>query len=570
MSTDPSLSNLLAGVSSLVGRRDLLLQQESDWLTGSATGGPNSDGNYPIDDSTGTTHLMEAPAKLRSTNKGLPSGLSRDTSAILAEIEIAISDYALGDYSTATANGTDLTPLIIEAVAYIGVRGGRIFVPRGFVGYLGTSLSLPKNIKIVCREGSLGTHQPTDEPNVGAILYLNPAATITLNSSAGLIGFSLWRAGLTMGQTSAQVATWTGTAITLAANAADCAVQRMQIFGFAQACISSSVTNTDGAIQNNRLRFEDNAIDCLAGLRLHNSYDISRIRNNQLYPYTTVASAAEVDGAQLKRPGTALWFSGVNDWSHTRGNFSYGYMVGERYTDCASVNSIGNGHDHVPGSADGSIGYLIEGNCREIGVTAGRTAGKDYGYRIAGTYGTARICVTLSNCYAWVCQTAAIHAVSGDYQIRGGSFRNIAGVGSGLLTTATSGAGDVDADFRGFATAINNYSSTTVTRVRPICTFGQSNAVLIVNSYQPVIASAASIVPNGDDWDYVLTGTINIGYISSPNRALGRGVTLTLDILDGVTFLAGGNIIPKTGADTAYAAGSQARFKVSGGNWREL
>jgi hypothetical protein len=60
----PTISELLDQVSALVGRRDLSLQEFQTWMTGTATGGPNSDGRYPISLSDGTPLLFRCPASM--------------------------------------------------------------------------------------------------------------------------------------------------------------------------------------------------------------------------------------------------------------------------------------------------------------------------------------------------------------------------------------------------------------------------------------------------------------------------------------------------------------------------
>jgi len=58
-------SELADALSALLGRRDLTQQQFQNWLAGSATGGPGSDGLYPISDSTGFDRLLPSPEKLQ-------------------------------------------------------------------------------------------------------------------------------------------------------------------------------------------------------------------------------------------------------------------------------------------------------------------------------------------------------------------------------------------------------------------------------------------------------------------------------------------------------------------------
>lgn len=64
MATD--LAALVASVQDLLGRRTLSQQEFGDWLAGSATGGPNANGTYPLTDSTGFVRMLPSPAKMQA------------------------------------------------------------------------------------------------------------------------------------------------------------------------------------------------------------------------------------------------------------------------------------------------------------------------------------------------------------------------------------------------------------------------------------------------------------------------------------------------------------------------
>jgi hypothetical protein len=69
-SSPPTLSDLLDAVTALLGRRDLSLQEYQNWMAGSSTGGPGSDGNYPLTDSTGFVRLVACPAAIAALAGG--------------------------------------------------------------------------------------------------------------------------------------------------------------------------------------------------------------------------------------------------------------------------------------------------------------------------------------------------------------------------------------------------------------------------------------------------------------------------------------------------------------------
>ena len=65
-----------------------------DWLGGTVSGGPNNNGTYPITDGTGTTHYVDAPAKLEDVVTG-PAGAARDYRDLAFEINHKPVDTAI-------------------------------------------------------------------------------------------------------------------------------------------------------------------------------------------------------------------------------------------------------------------------------------------------------------------------------------------------------------------------------------------------------------------------------------------------------------------------------------------
>lgn len=59
-----SQAELLERVSALLGRRDLSQVEFANWIAGTADGGPNGDGRYPLSDSTGFIRMLPSPAKV--------------------------------------------------------------------------------------------------------------------------------------------------------------------------------------------------------------------------------------------------------------------------------------------------------------------------------------------------------------------------------------------------------------------------------------------------------------------------------------------------------------------------
>ena len=479
-----------------------------------------------------------------------------------------VADIA-GDYSTGTGTGTDDGPAILAALQALNAAGGgTLVIPYHKKPYIGTSFEMPANTAIRFVHCPLGTHDGLALPGFTGTLWLSPAATITMGNGCQLHA-NLFRAGLTFGITAAQVAaTFVGTAILLKSNCANIAVSGM-ILGFQYSIEPQDPGNADGTKQHNRIDLNV-VVDCINGPHIHNSYDIGRHNGVHCWPFVTVTSAAEANGAQLKRSGYGLWLSGVNDWTMVFQHFSYGYAVGCRLTDCGSVTVVNGGHDHVPGSSDGSIGYLIEGNAREITLVAPQAAGKQYGIVINSTTATGRLACEVVAPRVWVTTTYAIDIQGGSVKVSGGTLRNDFSSPNGIgVKNRNAGAAEVmlnGVDFCGLATGIENQSATSILR-HSFSTF-RAVSTQITNAYVPTIASAATIAPNGVDEVFNVTGTTNIGTISSPQRYVGRRITL--NTVSALTVLAGGNIKLKDAVNFAMAAGDTLTLLSDGSNWYEV
>lgn len=83
MSIETQLANDL---TALVQRWNLREDEMVDWLTGTATGGPNGDGRYPLTTADGVVYLVACPALLQNTVDG-PAGQAQGSanSAALAQ-----------------------------------------------------------------------------------------------------------------------------------------------------------------------------------------------------------------------------------------------------------------------------------------------------------------------------------------------------------------------------------------------------------------------------------------------------------------------------------------------------
>lgn len=470
----------------------------------------------------------------------------------------------VGDYNTATGFGTDDAPYLQQlATALENQGGGTILIPYGRRPYLGSDLTLKNNVVLEFDKVSSGSNYGSGLLSFKNAVWVSPTATIKVGNSSGPRA-SLLRAGLTTNNTSAQVAAlWFGTAVTILKNTADHVIEGM-ILGFEWAIKCEDTSSASNVAQYSRSRIGPLLLDNKNGIWLHNYLDIARIDAVHCWPICTVAATAEPDGAQLKRTGTALRLSGVNDWTMTNRFFSYGYNRGSWLSDCASVTMQNVAHDHVPGSSDGSIGFLMTGLTREIRILGCQTAGKQYGIWNAGQFGNERVGLLVSDTVVWVTTTAAIVNQYGDILIRGGSLRNTTVGGSGVKTASTAGVTEIQGvDMRGFAIGVENFSTSTVTRIDRNTRFTNCTAE-VVNAYKPTIASASTITLSPNDFEIEVTGTTQINTITG-----GRfGQRIVLHVPGGLTLGASGNIVTQNGSSMIFSAGGAAVLERNATAWK--
>lgn len=122
-------AQLLDRTSTLLGRRDLTLSEQQDWMAGSATGGPDGDGRYPLTDSTGFKRKALSPAGVAALlERGLGASMRTPQQHMGPLASIANAQRA----ADGTWSGTDATPAIQAAIDWCAARGGgTVFIPRG-------------------------------------------------------------------------------------------------------------------------------------------------------------------------------------------------------------------------------------------------------------------------------------------------------------------------------------------------------------------------------------------------------------------------------------------------------
>ncbi|NWB55139.1 SGNH/GDSL hydrolase family protein [Pseudomonas sp. F8002] len=104
--TNQGIRDLLEKIEEFLKDRQVNLAEFADWTTGTAAGGPNHDGKYPLTDRYGTVTLAECPAKLAAIagqgGGGGGSGTVKQLNDVLPNPEGKLTVTA-GDIGAATA-----------------------------------------------------------------------------------------------------------------------------------------------------------------------------------------------------------------------------------------------------------------------------------------------------------------------------------------------------------------------------------------------------------------------------------------------------------------------------------
>jgi len=384
---------------------------------------------------------------------------------------------------------------------------------------------------------------------------------LNVNAGCAWVGLTIIRAGLNLPfanatQATAGVAAFSNLAFNVAGPGAT--FRGLLILGFNKAIYSRGFERT---------RCVGVRGDCTNGIDIQLAYDIPEVEDCQFWPYTTVHQTWTTN-ALLRRTGTAFYGQDVNDWMRWTRCFSYGYFRGFHGRTVATVTFFLCGADNTStggvGDHPGALGFVIDGECvtpRWIGCQAAAQAIGFYYSNENGNHGN------MTNCDAWAFSSAGTQVVQGRLTIVGGTMRTstvapgVANVGSGVNNEVNV----IGMHFADLPTGTSNTSGSVLRTTN--CTF-KSVGVYAANAYIPTIASASSVTPNGTDLVFTLSGTTNIGTIGSPQRYAGK--TVTFIVTNGLQFLVGGNIVTRSGANTAVAAGKTFTVACDGGSWYEI
>ncbi|MBU9359759.1 hypothetical protein KTE52_25810 [Burkholderia multivorans] len=473
------------------------------WCVGGTTLSLNRPALDSVTDENVTSDAAIKSSKLLYTPPG-GDAVPRPVEDRLRET-LFVSDFG------AKFDGTDDTSAFQKALNELGSSGGRIMVPRGKKAYIAGTLTIPPNCSLVGPyqfTGSPGNNVAAPYGNMGALL-LAPTATIRLSSGSGLEGLLIYRYGMVFPEATAGA--FAGTAITLIGD--DTSIYRSMILGFNQAVYGTGVQ---------RPRIQDLYHDCLNGVWIDNCADISRIKDNHAWPFSTIGPSAP--SSALTRPGSAYRLSTLGDWAQLCGLFSFGYFRGFSLESVNSVTLLGCGADGT-GSYAGSYGFDLQAGCTDVRLIGCQAAAQATGYHFNNGV-IPNLHSEMLGCAAWGNVDNGVLVDAGDVSIIGGTFR---GATNGIAINNANSIVMIDkVRFNNNSSwPINCFVSTTnlILGKNDYGTLGVGNQA-VNNNFGPVQISSATLMklPPNDNVFYTVTGGTTIGGIAGGYN--GRVVSL--------------------------------------------
>lgn len=433
---------------------------------------------------------------------------------------------------------SDSTAGLQAALNSCGSLGGTVRVPNGVKLLIDGNLTIPPNVSLVGPHQFVGSPQDnTSAPygNLGGVLMLNPAASITLMGGASISGFYIWRKGMTFPATT--TAAFAGTA--LLGGGDDVGVAHCLVMGFEKAYYSTG---------KQRPRIHNLYVDCLSGIDIAVCYDISFVTECHAWPFATIASP----GAPIIRPGTAYNIRDVGDWAKFTNCFSYGYAIGASISNVNSSTWLGCSFDNAPGNHPNSIGMQVLGNCEDTRIVNCQTAAHaTAGILVNAAEGTK---TTITGHNVWGGMSHGVLVYGGNVVLRTTGFRDL-----GNAVSVTSATADIDIDDCWFRTLSGLVVNATISKAN--VRLGANNDFLnfvsdpTVNMTLPSVASASSVLLPSTGETFYVTGNTGIGTI---NYAWpGRQVTLV--------FASALSVFSSTGTPGSIRLSGGGTFAVSSG-----
>lgn len=513
---------------------------------------------YAVDDGAGVTGMAykDSAGNVVPWTNFLQSGTGAVTRTQLDKLRerVGVLDFS----ADATVTGAELQ----AAINSLPATGGVVYVPYNVtIDITDQNVTLPNNVSLVGGETVPGHINPASLTAFGPRINIGSTRKIILNNSSCVKGFLIFRDGLTFNITAAQVAsTFVGTAIEFADTCTEQTVEDCIILGFEYAIRSAAA-----ATNVSRSRIIRVNIDCINGMLLEDSFDVTYIDQVHCWPFVTVASTPETNSAHLKRSGSAIKVQGTSDWTKITNCFAFGYLRGFYVADSENVTLIGCSTDYPNVTGDGAIGFLVDGVAVETRLIGCQTAASQEHVYINTT--AANGTVFLDGHNSWESKGHGAVLERGRLIMDGCVLRNTGGaaIGVEIVSTATE-ARIRNCQIKGFSTGIvgsaaiptyqdgNDFSGTTTP---------------VTNGFKPTVASAATLTLDAEAENFEVAGTVTITAIGPAAAYAGKVVALQFTGACQVTHN-GTTVNLDGGHNFVSAAGDTLTLYSNGTNWYEV
>ncbi|MEG0062994.1 MAG: SGNH/GDSL hydrolase family protein [Pseudomonas sp.] len=109
--TNASNFDLMRKIDELLEERSSSLTQFTNWAAGSANGGPNGDGKYPLTNRVGVVELVYSPAKMQSM-----AGIDQSEAIVTLKTKVDALNLMLGDYADIKAKVEAYANITLESL----------------------------------------------------------------------------------------------------------------------------------------------------------------------------------------------------------------------------------------------------------------------------------------------------------------------------------------------------------------------------------------------------------------------------------------------------------------------
>lgn len=128
-----------------------------------------------------------------------------------------------------------------------------------------------------------------------------------------------------------------------------------------------------------RVRIEENAVDCINGFELSSVLDVPRVRGNHGYPYCAHSNST----GTLVRRGTFLYLHDTVDWAEVVENFCYGWKVGLNLTNVFGASVVGFAADNQAAETAAFYGVFLGTNTHRALLSNVRAANREFGITVS-------------------------------------------------------------------------------------------------------------------------------------------------------------------------------------------